>query len=300
MPSIPCFFHYRPDPFGFQLVICKYPLGFRCDLLTHKGNLITIHETTKLPVETSKLSDKEDGKTMSGKSYSIDAEVFRDFPGYTRGVVIALGVTNIESPEDLIGLLREAETLVRGRLKKEAITTDPHIASWREAFRAFGAKPAKFRPSIEAMVRRVLNDHQLPSINALVDIGNIVSLRHLVPVGGHAIDVVKDDIVLKKATGQEAFVPFGSDQTEHPEPGEIIFAEGNTVLTRRWSWRQANHTLTLMSTADIEFNIDGLPPVSRDDVEAMCHEMMDLVDRFCGGKLRYDILSQENPKIALI
>ncbi len=41
--------------------------------------------------------------------YSIDDEIFKQFPGYTRGVVLAFGVTNTESPTDLIALLREAE-----------------------------------------------------------------------------------------------------------------------------------------------------------------------------------------------
>lgn len=103
----------------------------------------------------------------------------------------------------------------------------------------------------------------MPSINALVDIGNILSLRYLLPIGAHAIDVVSHDITLCIATGEEEFVPFGSEQVEHPVPGEIIFAEGNTVLTRRWSWRQAIHTMTLPTTTAIEFNVDGLPPVTK-------------------------------------
>jgi hypothetical protein len=37
---------------------------------------------------------------------------------------------------------------------------------------------------------------------------------------------------LRPATGDESFVPFGSEEAEHPEPGEIVFAEGATVLTR--------------------------------------------------------------------
>ena len=236
---------------------------------------------------------------MTDLMYSIHKDIFQQFPGYTRGVVLAFGLTNGESPADLISLLREAEGSLSGRVNKEEITAHPYIVSWRDAFRSFGAKPAKFRPSIEAMVRRVLNDNQLPAINALVDIGNIVSLRHLVPVGGHAIDVMKQDIALRKATGEEVFTPFGSEEAEHPDPGEIIFAEGQTVLTRRWSWRQANHTLTLPSTTAIEFNIDGLPPVSEAEVHEICRETMDLIEQYCGGKLRYEILSEVNPMITL-
>ncbi|MBN1847386.1 MAG: cytoplasmic protein [Deltaproteobacteria bacterium] len=236
---------------------------------------------------------------MKNLTYSIHDDVFHQFPGYMRGVVIAFGVTNGESPRELITLLREAEGTLSGHLIKEEITIHPCIASWREAYRAFGAKPAKFRPSIEAMVRRVLNDNQLPSINALVDIGNIISLRHLVPVGGHAIDEVTQDIILRKATGDEEFTAFGSTEIEHPDPGEIIFAEGKTVLTRRWTWRQANYTLTLPSTKNIEFNIDGLPPVSEAEVDSISHETMELIERFCGGKLRYEILNEGNPRLRL-
>jgi DNA/RNA-binding domain of Phe-tRNA-synthetase-like protein len=231
--------------------------------------------------------------------YSIADEVFIQFPGYVRGVVMAYDVRNTKSPIDLIELLRSAETSVRDRLDKDKITQHPQISSWREAYRSFGAKPGKYRSSIEAMVRRVLSNNELPSINALVDIGNILSLRYLVPMGGHAIDVVKQDLVLRPAKGEEEFIPFGSKQIEHPNPGEIIFVEGNTVLTRRWSWRQANHTLTLPGTTAMEFNIDGLPPVSEAEVEDICQETMQLVKRFCRGQTRYKILSRQNSRIPL-
>jgi DNA/RNA-binding domain of Phe-tRNA-synthetase-like protein len=231
--------------------------------------------------------------------YTISDEIFQRFPGYVRGVVIAHGVSNIASPEGLIRLLRTAEASVRERLNLDLLTEDSHIKSWREAYRSFGAKPSEFRSSIEAMVRRALRNDPLPAINALVDIGNVVSLRHLVPVGGHAIDVVEDNIELRLASGGEDFIPFGSDELEHPLPGEIIFAEGNIVLTRRWTWRQAKHTLTLLGTRSIEFNADGLPPVPATEIEQACKEIVELVRQFCGGDIRYELLTQDHPRIPL-
>jgi len=127
----------------------------------------------------------------------------------------------------------------------------------------------------------------------------VVSLRHLVPVGGHAIDVVEDNIELRLASGGEDFIPFGSDELEHPLPGEIIFAEWNIVLTRRWTWRQANHTLTLLGTRAIEFNVDGLPPVPAAQIEQACKEIIELVEQFCGGATRYEILAQTHPRLML-
>jgi DNA/RNA-binding domain of Phe-tRNA-synthetase-like protein len=231
--------------------------------------------------------------------YSVASQIFERFPGYVRGVLIAHQVKNGPSPADLVGLLREAEDSVRARISPEQIAEEPFIKSWREAYRAFGAKPAEFRSSVEAMARRVLRGDELPAINALVDIGNVISLRHLIPVGGHAIDLLNGDVELRFATGDEEFIAFGTTEMEHPLPGEVIFTEGNTVLTRRWTWRQGTHTLTLPETTALEFNVDGLPPVTRTNIEEACAEVAGLVQRFCGGTTRIDYLTAETPRISL-
>ena len=236
---------------------------------------------------------------MTAFTCRIADEIFQRFPGYVRGVVVAHDVANGPSPPALVEMLRAAGASVRARVKGDAVAEEPRIKSWREAYRAFGAKPAEFRSSIEAMVRRALKGDPLPSINALVDIGNLISLRHLLPAGAHAIDVLAGDLALRSATGAEQFVAFGATETEHPLPGEIIFAEGDTVLTRRWTWRQANHTLTLTGTRAIEFNIDGLPPVSAVEVEQAGTEIIELVQRFCGGRARFALLSRDKPSLSL-
>ncbi|MFC1494267.1 B3/4 domain-containing protein [Thermodesulfobacteriota bacterium] len=236
---------------------------------------------------------------MNQYSYSISDEIFKLFPGYCRGVVLAFDIKNGDSPEELTLLLREAEESLCKKIDRDEIAIHPRIASWRDAYRSFGAKTAKYRSSIEAMIRRVLNGNELPNINTIVDIGNIISLRHLITAGGHAIDLLNGDISLRKATGDETFTAFGTDKTENPHPGEIIFTEGNTVLTRRWSWRQANHTATQKSTTAVEMNIDGLPPVTMNEVEDICNEAIDMIRTYCGGRLKYEILSEENPRIEL-
>jgi DNA/RNA-binding domain of Phe-tRNA-synthetase-like protein len=236
---------------------------------------------------------------VSELAYSIAPEVFTRFPDYVRGVVVARDVRNGESSPELVGMLREAEGFVREQLGSTDPTAHPRISAWREAFRSLGIKPSEYRSSVEALARRALRNQTLPSINALVDVGNVLSLRHLVPVGGHAIDEVTGDLALRFATGGETFVPFGSNQPEHPLPGEIVFVEGDTVLTRRWTWRQANHTLTLPTTTAIEFNVDGLPPVSRSEVEKICEELTGMVTRFCGGRLDCQLLSRETPRMTL-
>ena len=236
---------------------------------------------------------------MTGLTYSISQEIFDKYPGYARGVVLAFDVHNGPSPQSLVQMLRQAEVSVHSQASIDNIAEHPRIKPWRDAYKAFGAKPSEFRSSVEAMARRVLRNDQLPSINALVDIGNLVSLQHLVPVGGHSMDELTKDISLCLATGDEDFIPFGFTEIEHPLPGEVIFVEGNNVLTRRWTWRQANHTLTMPETLSIEINIDRLPPVELEEIHAIANQVMGLVEEFCGGKLRYEIMSAENRQMRL-
>jgi len=231
--------------------------------------------------------------------YSISSDVFSRFPQYCRGVVVAHETSNGASPAELLSSLRAAENQLRTQLTAEGIASQPGIASWREAYRSLGIKPTEYRPSVEALLRRVIKGDPLPAINRIVDLGNLLSIQNLVPIGGHAIDVLTEDIELRFATGEEVFEPFGSDAVEHPRPGEIIFVEGNAVLTRRWTWRQARHTLVLRESRAVEINVDGLPPVSRGDVKYVCEQVVELVRKYCGGRIRYEVLSKEHPLMVL-
>ena len=231
--------------------------------------------------------------------YSIDSEIFLKFPGFVRGVVLAYDVTNGPSSPELIALLRSEEAALRERLTIENLTEQPRIKAWREAFRSIGIKPSEFRSSIEAMARRALRSDPIPSINALVDIGNIISLRYLIPAGGHSMDSLTQDISLRLADGSEDFIAFGSDELEHPNPGEIVFVEGRVVLTRRWVWRQSQHTLTLPETRSIEMNIDLLPPASAVELDVINKDLMSLIAQYCGGYSRAETLSADHPKISL-
>jgi DNA/RNA-binding domain of Phe-tRNA-synthetase-like protein len=229
----------------------------------------------------------------------ISDEVFSKFPEYHRGVVIAHDISNGASPDELIASLRDAENALCSQLTPENIVTHPRVESWREAFRSLGVKPSEYRPSMEALVRRVLKRDPLPAISRVVDLGNLVSIQNLVPIGAHAIDLLTADMDLRLATGDEIFEPFGTDIVEHPNPSEIIFVEGNTVLTRRWTWRQSKHTLILPETTAVEFNVDALPPVSDQEVGKICNEVAALVQKYCGGSMSYGILSRDTPVISL-
>lgn len=236
---------------------------------------------------------------MKTLAYRIAMEIFEDYPGYMRGVVVVDDADNSLQCEQLATQLREAEALVRESVQGN-VAEHPRISTWREAYRRFGAKPSEHRSSIEAMVRRVVKPDSLPSINPLVDIGNIVSLRHMLPVGVHPLPATPGRLDLRRALPGDSFAPADGGPVAEPSAGEIVLTYGHDVLTRRWTWRQANNTQTSLKTTRVFFNVDGLPPATEEDVLSAMQDVVRLVQEHCRGTIvRSEILRAERPLLSL-
>ncbi|GGX01849.1 hypothetical protein GCM10010383_34960 [Streptomyces lomondensis] len=112
-------------------------------------------------------------------------------PGFTHVAIEAHGLVNGPSTDAGSALLGDAARRLAARLDGRAPHEDPHMAAWREAYTAFGAKPSRTRNSAEALAKRALSEAGLPRINLLVDLYNAVSVAHLIPVGGEDIDRIQ-------------------------------------------------------------------------------------------------------------
>jgi len=230
--------------------------------------------------------------------YSVSPELFVRYPGYVRGVVVLAGAVNLEGPIDEVArMLTKTQAALRERTD---LDDHPNIAAWRAAYSAFGARHGsrhKYLSSIEAMVRRVRKGGELPYINTLAAVCNIASLKNIVTVGGHDVGVCTEPLWLGFAQGHETFTPFGTTEVEQPEPGEVVYLSGKTVLCRRWTWRQAEFTKLTRQTTHVAINIDGLPPVTRDEVEAICQELATLTRMYCAAQAECKYLAEETPSI---
>jgi DNA/RNA-binding domain of Phe-tRNA-synthetase-like protein len=233
--------------------------------------------------------------------YAVSPELFNRFPGYVRGLVVATHAINLEGPIDEVArMLKKTQEALRARTDLDG---HPNMAAWRAArlaSSAFGARHGsrhKYPSSIEAMVKRVLKGGELPYINTLAALGNMTSLKHLVPVGGHDVGVCAEPLWLGFADGTETFTAFGATEVEHPEPGEVVYLNGKTVLCRRWTWRQAEVTKLTRTTTHAAINVDGLPPVTRADVETICDELATQVRLFCAAQVECKMLAKDSPVI---
>ena len=88
----------------------------------------------------------------------------------------------------------------------------PDIAPARQLYRHFGIDPTRYRPSSEALLRRVLRGERLPRVNSLVDVANVVSLRLQVPIGLYDLAHVRDSLTLRLGREGESYAGIRKEQ----------------------------------------------------------------------------------------
>ncbi len=230
----------------------------------------------------------------------IDPAIFDRFPGVVLGVVVAHGIDNSGTAPEVTALLREAEAALPARFGSTPVPEHPAIAPWREAYRAFGAKPKDHPSSIENLTRRVLKGNPLPSISKLVDLYNAVSLTFLLPVGGEDLGELRGDLRLTFAGEAEPPVRLlGEAEERSPKPGEVIYTDDLGAVCRRWNWKEADRTKLTTGTRDAVLVLEALPPVERSLLESATCELRELVERHCGGEVRSAILDRAQPSTEL-
>ncbi|MFP4481759.1 MAG: B3/4 domain-containing protein [Thermovirgaceae bacterium] len=232
----------------------------------------------------------------------IHEAVFELFPEFTRGVVIAENIDNSGKSRELEDDLRVLEEKIRTDVSLEKFKEHPKLASWMEAFRAFGINPNACPPSILNLVKRIRKGTEIPYINTVVSLINKTSLKYLVPCGGDDISAVSGDLRLSPAKGDETYRPLGKpDALENPKPGEVIYQDesGGNVLCRAWCWRNSDTTKITQDTGKVALNVDGLPPVAGAEIRFMTEELAKALEEYCDATTKFHILDAGNPSFTL-
>jgi DNA/RNA-binding domain of Phe-tRNA-synthetase-like protein len=203
----------------------------------------------------------------------VDATVFALRPDYRALLVAVDGIVPGPSDQGSDALLQAAEAAAREVLGGGPAEQLPHVAAWREAYRAFGAKPKRTRNSLEALLRRAASG--LPRVNRLTDLYNAVSVLYQIPVGGEDLTRYTGAPRLKRADGDEPFdtTADGVAVIEHPDPGEVVWCDDAGVTCRRWNWRQARRTQLREDTTTALFILDALDPVTGEALHAVADDL---------------------------
>jgi DNA/RNA-binding domain of Phe-tRNA-synthetase-like protein len=210
--------------------------------------------------------------------FAYDPSVVEAFPTIRAGVVHATALANGPSSPDLLSQYLAEQRAVSERLKGTAMADVPSIAAWRRVFTRFGAKPTQYRSAPEALLRRLDKHGDIPSISALVDVGNLVSIRYAMPVAVFDAARIAGSVTVRFATGSERFEDLGSSESVAPDPGEVVFVDdADVVSARRWCWRQSARSATTPSTTEALYVVEGHHEGAAEDVDAALADLAALL-----------------------
>jgi len=146
------------------------------------------------------------------KIIKIGEEIRQLFPGLTLGI-IECPIMNTPSSEMLWEEINTLKENIKATYTLETVNKRPEIAATRQAYKIFGKDPNRYRPSAEALCRRIVRDLELYQVNTVVDLINLISIQTGYSIGGFdAEKIAGEEITLEIGCENEPFEAIGRGQ----------------------------------------------------------------------------------------
>lgn len=233
------------------------------------------------------------------KKFRIEKEFLDIFPEARLGILVCHGIDNRIKEQDKYAVyLKDSVSLAARHIENPEFTENPVIRRWRDAFYKFKTKKGA-RCSIEALLKRVSKGGEIGPINPLVDIYNGLSLKYGIPVGGEDIDKFEENVRLTLASGDEEFMTLGSEKSEPPSPGEIVYKDDAGAICRCFNWREAVRTMLTEETTNAFMCIETLSKEELPVLEEALEELKNLIEKELSGTCEKYIVSAESPEIVI-
>ena len=88
----------------------------------------------------------------------------------------------------------------------------PNIKESRQAYKAFGKDPSRYRVSSEALLRRIGQGKGLYEVNTVVDVNNLISIQSGFSVGSYDADKIGEELVFRVGREKEIYKGIGKDE----------------------------------------------------------------------------------------
>ena len=219
--------------------------------------------------------------------------IWADFPELAAGAAFADG---IDARADVADRVAHWYGVADAKLAGASSGVLPEIQAWRRAFARMGLKPTQYRCAAESLLRRYTREHALPAIHPLVDLGNAISLAFAIPVAVLDTRCIASPLEVRYADGTERYLAF-SGGTEHPYPGEVIFADAaGNAHARRWTNRQSALSAVQPGTTTVLIVAEAMHESGRDDIRGLIAAVGAELTTIWPASIKTTILSQAGPR----
>jgi len=135
----------------------------------------------------------------------LNSALFNAVPNLKLGINHYTKITVSESPQMIKGRLRLFQEQLFFELQDKAVTEFDGIKEWRSIWKSLGADPNRYRPSCEALLRRIKKQNYLDPFNLAVDLNTFFSLKNEIPVGIYDLEKINGDVTISVGTESDSY-----------------------------------------------------------------------------------------------
>jgi len=127
-------------------------------------------------------------------------------PDFKVGIVHYQDIQVGDSPQMLKGRLQLFQESLFFDFEDKKVTEIPGISEWRKIFKTIGTDPNRYRPSNEALYRRVQKQQFLHPVNSAVDLNNFLSLQYRIPLGIYDLDKLSGHVTIRIGSDEDSYL----------------------------------------------------------------------------------------------
>ena len=207
-------------------------------------------------------------------------------PGFKVGIIQYSGITVGDSPQMLKGRLQLFQESIFFELEDKSVTDLPGIQEWRSIFKMTGKDPNRYRPSSEALFRRIKKQNYLTSVQSAIDINNFFSLQYQVPIGVYDADKLSGAVEIRVGAQGEEYE--GLNGRTNSLEGLVISVDDESPFGSPFV--DSARTPVTIETKNALQIIYLSPSTNEENSRNLTASLMNMFIQIHGGEGTYDVL----------
>lgn len=203
--------------------------------------------------------------------------------GINVAIVVIKGMKNKKENIDFNIYKDKILSGLRVDLSEETINNDNILKGFWKLHEKIGKTSKKDMSSPENLLNMLLSNGDIPSINLIVDIYNLVSVKTRLALGAHDLDKITGNVSLKLTDGAENFLPIGYSKLKPISKGEYSYIDDDNDILCRMEVRQVEKTKVMEETSSCMYIIQGNENTDNEQIKMAVDMLIDLTTKYCSG-----------------
>lgn len=198
---------------------------------------------------------------------------------------VEIKIENLSYSDESIIFINQFQQELYDKYKNLQVSNIENLKVYRELHSYYRVNRKQISAP-ENLIRMLKRKKELPKVNVLVDIYNLVSAKYAIALGAHDLQKVKGNVILKETEGIERFIPLGKNEEETIPKGEYAYIDsGTNEILCKLEVKQCDKTKISEATKHALIIIQGNLSIDPKYIMEIEAELESLLIKYCRAKV---------------